>query len=244
MINALFTTIGNRYADKLGYEEFIGAYGVVVEQMKALCRVSILTAKDLSLIGKEIDVHIGDITPENTASHNEYMVLVDTTYGEILYSQNKELMKYIMTQNVGKKYTRYPVVEDLSEIMDIVSITYPDPEKLFKIFNLDAPQAGYKYSDTVERFHRLEEARRKGNEASVKLDEVMKSLAEKGLVFDADRPKDLGGQVNQSLVDSLRNQLEKMEVLPIIEFDLTKAESAGLDKDEEDFTGFGGLWHV
>lgn len=250
MEETLFSVIGNRYADKLGYEHLIGAYAVVTEKMKALYRVMVISAQDPKLVGQEADVHKEDLELERNISQKEYMVLIDIDYGEIIYSENKELMKYFISRTVGKRYLRYPAVDDLSEVIDIVSMNYsynpddPDNPRFFKQFNLDEPQPGYKYSDMVQRFHLLEEARRKGNEASIKLEEVKANLASKGFVF-GDLPKD-PPVANQSLTDALRRQLEakanEMETLPVIEFE--KLESHGVDRDEDDYEGKGGGWGI
>lgn len=243
MSEALFSVIGNRYAEQLGYQHLIGSYAVVVEEMKALARVMIISAKDASLIGQEIDVHKQDLDIERTFTDNRYYVLVDIKFDEVIYSSNKELITYFIKHNVGKFFLNYSYVNDLSGIIDILDVEYP--HTFFKIFNLDEPQEGNKYTDMVGRFHQLQQVRKDGDAAMKKLDELKANLALQGLIFGS-KPKE--PKASDALTEALRRQLEKQmnEMETIEPLGWHTAESHGLDKDEDDHDkpgGWGKFWN-
>lgn len=241
MKEAMFSVIGNRYAEQLGYQHLIGAYAIVIEQMKALCRVMVVSAKDAKLIGQEADVHKQDLEIEREIGANEYAVLIDIRFDEIIYSQDKELINYFISHNIGKFFLRFPSVYEISEIIDITSADYP--ETYFKMYNLDEPEKDGKYTDLVGRYHELQKARRDGAAAMRKLEEVKANLAAAGIHI-IKKPV----EPSQLLTDILRKQIEEQmgqQMETIEPLDMTKLESHGVDRDEDDHDkpgGWGKFW--
>lgn len=79
-----WVTIGDAYAKKLGYEEAVGATGIIQDVMQALCGVLVLTGKQ-ELVGQIIDIHKEDCVLDKS----EKEVVSDLTKSFLAQMQKK-----------------------------------------------------------------------------------------------------------------------------------------------------------
>lgn len=155
----LFSIIGSKYAKTLGYEHLVGAYGVIIQEMKALNRVLVISAKDPKLVGQEEDIHKEDLKIERNISENIYVVLVDNHNQEIIYTKDRELITYFLQRSGGRFFTKYPIVHELSEVIDILAVAHPNPDVCFRIYDLDNQHKNEKYAPIVEGYRQAKRPR-------------------------------------------------------------------------------------
>ena len=85
--------VGDEYAKVLGYEELVGAMGIIDDVMNAMCGIFILSGNK-DYIGKKVDVHKADCLLQVTKEES-YHVLIEAHQGFILYTKDKDFLDYI-----------------------------------------------------------------------------------------------------------------------------------------------------
>jgi hypothetical protein len=109
--------IGDEYAKRLGYEELVGAMGIIDSVMSALCGVTVL-AGNSEAIGKQVDIHIQDCIVSANEKEEVYAVVINISKGEILYSTNTDLVDYTRKCLYREEVREFRNIHNIHEIID------------------------------------------------------------------------------------------------------------------------------
>jgi len=111
-------TIGNKYADQLGYSDLVGSTGVVTQVLKATSEVLIVSSKNKDNLFRQFTIHNDDCIVDEMEG-KQYYVVIDITTGRIYYSKDKEMMEYLWKVEFNdKKYLMTEKPVDITEIVD------------------------------------------------------------------------------------------------------------------------------
>lgn len=149
-----FVTVGREFASLLGYEEVIGAMGIIDDVMNALCSITVVHG-DPSFIGKQLDIHKKDCVPVKDISHN-YGVIINKADGHVYYSDNLELVEFTerCLYRVDKKSMRN--IKDIEEVVTFCAENYEttrankDFQWLFICLDNEADELAKPFRETYE----------------------------------------------------------------------------------------------
>lgn len=153
----MFVTIGGKYATLLGYQEAVGAMGVISKAMNALVEVQVLTG---SAVGKSLDIHKDDITEQakEPLADIRYF-LSDFEDKKIYHTSDKSMFDYVVRIKKGDVKVYETTID---EIMRYNTSIYKD----YTIHSLD------------DEYDKSSKHLRDGYALSMKLREQMKQKSE------------------------------------------------------------------
>lgn len=93
MTAPVLITIGSKYAQILGYEEVVGAMGIISDAMSALMEVEVMCGP---AIGQKFDVHKEDITVLAVEKDVERYFIADYDNMAVFFTANPKQFDFIL----------------------------------------------------------------------------------------------------------------------------------------------------
>jgi hypothetical protein len=116
----LTVVVGDSYAKVLGYENSVGAMGIIDNVMSAMCGVFMLTGDS---VGKQVDIHLQDCIVQSEEG-KRYSAVVNFRTGNIYYTENRELLDYT-SMCIGRSHSReFHDVSYMHEVLDFCEKEY------------------------------------------------------------------------------------------------------------------------
>jgi hypothetical protein len=132
----MVVNVGPRYAELLGYQEAVGAMGIISRAMSALIEVQVLSGP---AIGKTFDIHKDDVLIEQIDDSGMVYLIADYDAQRCYFTRDKDMYNFIgKTFSWGKSFRDYQRV-DLDRMMDhYEKFTFHDADhdgdKVTKVF--------------------------------------------------------------------------------------------------------------
>lgn len=135
-VKAEWITIGSHFADKMGYEDLVGATALVQEKRTAITQVAVMPHV-ASESFQVIDIHSEDVIREEPVKKPEHFVIINLTSNHIYYTTNPRLHGFLSNEMRFQRLVTLRNVRDMDAVFASQCDEYPDRQ--FFIHNLDAP---------------------------------------------------------------------------------------------------------
>lgn len=130
----MYVVIGDEYAKRLGYEGLVGSMGIIDNVLNALCGITILSGRQ-EMVGKQVDIHIQDCILQDMGGENQYGVVINLSTGQILYSNNIELVEHTQDYLTGRFQIRK--FENIRHIHEVLDFCIKEMPRTAKIHNFE-----------------------------------------------------------------------------------------------------------
>lgn len=129
-------TIGSHFADKMGYEDLVGATALVQEKRTAITQVAVMPHM-ASASFQVIDIHSEDVIYEEKKEEPRFCGIINLTSSHIYYTTNSRLQDFLKTEMRYQSLILFSNAKDIHQILSNISDEHPKRD--FFIHNLDAP---------------------------------------------------------------------------------------------------------
>lgn len=113
----MLVTVGNEYAERLGYTEIVGAMVAPGQQLEVLVEVQVV-AGPKELIGKLFDIHKNDMEPIPEEREEQYYFVCDYDTEQVFYTKDKELADFVRRDMHARNHAVRAYNVTMAEVME------------------------------------------------------------------------------------------------------------------------------